>query len=70
MLFCTLTTRASMFTKFCKCLHELQKLKGVPLREITVLIFSSSQIGKIANIFPKKNSLKNVPCANIPNCLV
>ena len=28
------------------------------------------QIGKIANIFPKKNSLKNVPCVNIRNCLV
>ena len=33
--------------------------------ELLDLIIFMMQIGKIANIFPKKNSLKNVPCANI-----
>ena len=37
--------------------------------ELPDLIFFIMQIGKIADIFPKK-LLKNVPCANIGNCLV
>ena len=44
-----------MFTKFCNCLHEFQKLKQYCLHETKVLIFFSlSQISKIANIFFKK----------------
>ena len=51
-------TRASTFTKFCKRLHEFQKSKRFRLHAITVLsFFSLSQIGKIANIFPKKRVL-------------
>ena len=54
-------SRASTFTKFCKHLHESKKLKRFRLHASTVLIFFPlSQIGKIVNIFPKKNSLKNV----------
>ena len=38
--------------------------------ELPDLILFIMQIGKIADIFPKKTLLKNLPCQNIRNCLV
>ena len=38
--------------------------------EVPVLCFFIMQIGKIADIFPKKKTSENVPCANIRNCLI
>ena len=53
------STRAATFTKFGKRLHQFF------YTELPDRIFYIMQIGKMADIFPKKNSLKNVPCANI-----
>ena len=61
-----LAGRAATFTKFGKRLHEFQLLKRFHLQESSRLIISVMQIDKIGVIFPlHKNSLKNVPCANI-----
>ena len=68
---CVLIDRASMFMKFCKRLQEFQESKRFRLHAITVLnCFHCRRSVKSLIFFLKKSSLKNVPCANIQNCLV
>ena len=54
-------------TKFVNVYTSSTNRNDPVYTELPDLIIFIMQIGKIANIFPKKTSLKNVPCANIRN---
>ena len=51
------TSMAAIFTKFCKCLHKFQEQNDSIYTKLPDLFFLL-QTGKIADIFPKKISLK------------
>ena len=56
--------------KFGKHLQESQQPKRYRLHETYILIFFIMQIGKVANVFPKKNPFENAPFANIQNSFI